>query len=150
MRIVLAPKSLSKQSRNHSTTHPKNVPKTHRNSTPLFIDFASEMISQMRSKSLTKSTPGALRGHMGHKEALNGGPGPSGVQLSSISAPNLNVFQYYLRLPFEVPLSIKPTQTDHKAHRLSPKTTTGDGPICRRLRQRPTTTGDDHGRRVTW
>ena len=79
LRIVLAPKSLPKHSRNHSKTHPKRIPKTHRESTPLFIDFASEMTPQMRSKNFKKSTPGALRGHMGPKEAQKGAPAPQGA-----------------------------------------------------------------------
>ena len=70
LRIVLAPKFLPKQIQNHSKTLPKRVPKTHRNSTPNFIDFASEMSPQMRPRTLKNRPPGALWGHMwpkGHK-----------------------------------------------------------------------------------
>ena len=110
------------------------------------------MTSKMRSQILKKSTPGALRDHMGPKEAPKGGLAPSGVPFSSLSALIFYVFQYYSRLPFDVQLQIKPTQTDHKADCLSLKTTTGDGPPgeinCRRPRlSMTTTTADDHGRR---
>ena len=90
--ILLAPKSRLKQFRNHSKTHPKSIPKTHRNSTPLFIDFASEMIPEMRPKSFKKLTPGALRGHMGPKDAQKGGLAPPGDHFPQFRNRNLMFF----------------------------------------------------------
>ena len=105
---------------------------------------------------------------MGPKEALKEGPGPSGDPKRRCRLPpghNFPHVWYRLLLFFNTindlfstcncrlnrPRRItKPMKIMH----LSTKTTTGDGPSgeidCRRPRPRPTTTGDDHGRRATW
>ena len=66
----------------------------------------------MSPEILQKSTRGTLWGHMGPKEAQEGGPAPprgpktevqepSGASLLSLLGPILDVFQYHSRPPFD-------------------------------------------------
>ena len=168
MIIVLAPKSHPKQPQNHSKTPPKSIPKTHRKSTPNFTDFGFKMTPQMTPEIL-QNRPG---GHCGAiwdpKRLKREVPPPPGTPKWRSGHPPGHHFHHFWNL-FWMFFNIihdllstcncrfngcrritKPMKIMH----LSTKTTTGDGPPgeidCRRPRPRPTTTGDDHGRRVTW
>jgi len=96
----LAPKSHPKQTLEHSKTPQKNIPKSHRKSTPNFIDFWLKMTPKMSSEIVQNSTRGALWGHTGPQEAQKGGPGSPWDPKRRSRAPPGHNFQYFWILPW--------------------------------------------------